>query len=90
MRRNHMNLLLHKRDQTTHQGIRTRQYSLIECLACHVVDGADAQPVSIANSRHFCRSCHDYAAVSVDCFQCHASRPGEESRAAPTAPELSQ
>jgi hypothetical protein len=75
MRRNHMRVLMHKRDQTMREGIRNKQYSLRECLACHVVEGADAMPVSIASPDHFCRSCHDYAAVSIDCFQCHASRP---------------
>jgi len=75
MRRNHMNLLKHQRDETMLKGIRTEQYSLKECISCHVVNGPDATPVTVASPQHFCRSCHDYAAVNVDCFQCHASRP---------------
>lgn len=75
MRRNHMELLKHQRDETMLRGVRDEQYSLKECLDCHVVYGADATPVTVASPSHFCRSCHDYAAVSIDCFQCHASRP---------------
>lgn len=75
MRRNHMSLLMHQRDETVQEGIRSKQYSLKECLSCHAVLGPDATPVTAASPQHFCRSCHDYAAVKIDCFQCHASRP---------------
>ena len=75
MRRNHMDLLEHQRDETMKEGIRGKPYSLKECLSCHAVNGPDAIPVTVSSPQHFCRSCHDYAAVSIDCFQCHASRP---------------
>ena len=75
MRRNHMSLLEHQRDETMKEGIRGKPYSLKECISCHVVNGPDANPVTVSSPQHFCRSCHDYAAVSIDCFQCHASRP---------------
>ena len=75
MRRNHMDMLKHQRDETMLEGIRNEQYSLKECLDCHAVAGPDAVPVTVSSPQHFCRSCHDYAAVSIDCFQCHASRP---------------
>lgn len=75
MRRNHMTLLRHQRDETVRQGIRGNPYSLAECVACHAVTGPDAMPLTVASPQHFCRACHDYAAVSIDCFQCHASRP---------------
>ncbi len=75
MRRNHMNLLEHQRDETMLKGIRGNPYSLKECISCHAVNGPDAIPVTVSSPQHFCRSCHDYAAVSIDCFQCHASRP---------------
>jgi hypothetical protein len=78
MRRNHMTMLRHQRDQTIREGIRGRQYSLKQCVDCHAVSGPDAMPVTIASPNHFCRSCHDYAAVKIDCFQCHASRPESE------------
>jgi hypothetical protein len=75
MRRNHMTMLRHQRDETMREGIRGKQYSLKECVACHAVMGPDAMPVTVASPEHFCRSCHDYAAVNIDCFGCHASRP---------------
>jgi len=75
MRASHMNLLLHQRDETMKKGIRTKQYSLKECVACHAVPGNDGQPVSYENPKNFCRSCHDYVAVKIDCFECHASKP---------------
>lgn len=75
MRRNHMNLMFHKRDQTMRKGIRTDLYSLKGCVACHAVPGPDKKPVSFESPQHFCRACHDYAAVRIDCFQCHTSKP---------------
>lgn len=78
MRRNHMDLLKHQRDETMLQGIRSEPYSLKECVACHAVSGADGVPVTATSPEHFCRSCHDYAAVKIDCFECHASRAEKE------------
>ena len=77
MRVNHMQYILHQRDRTVHEGIRTRQHSLVECINCHVSDAPDAPRVS--SEEHFCNSCHTYTAVSVDCFQCHADRPVKTS-----------
>ncbi len=86
MRKWHMRALDHKRDETMHQGIRTPKYSLKNCIACHAVKDDNQKYVTIKDERHFCRSCHDYAAVRVDCFDCHASRPGDEmSKAARAA-----
>ncbi|MBT3071994.1 hypothetical protein KKP04_14115 [Rhodomicrobium sp. Az07] len=82
MRRNHMDLMKHQRDETVHEGVRGKPFGLAGCVGCHAVKGADGQPVSHGDSRHFCRSCHDYAAVSIDCFQCHASRPDEKVKGA--------
>jgi cytochrome c553 len=78
MRRNHMNLLMHQRDDTVFNGVRSKRHSLKECVSCHAVQGPDSIPVTVASPEHFCRSCHDYAAVNIDCFQCHASRPEQE------------
>ncbi len=75
MRRYHMTMLIHQREQTVIEGIRTKRFSFKECVACHAVDGRDGQPVSYRDPKHFCRSCHDYAAVKIDCFECHASKP---------------
>jgi hypothetical protein len=73
MRRNHMEYILHQRDETVHRGIRTKQHSLEQCINCHVSDAADAPRYS--SDKHFCNSCHTFAAVRIDCFQCHADRP---------------
>ena len=70
MRRNHMKLLQHQRDDTLRGGVRTGQYSLKACIGCH----ASTTTGSVnASSSNFCQSCHAYAAVKIDCFECHAS-----------------
>ncbi len=81
MRRNHMRVLDHQRDDTVHAGERAGKFSLKGCLDCHAVEGTDTRPVSFDSPQHFCRTCHDFAAVQVDCFSCHASRPGEKPTA---------
>ena len=75
MRKYHMDVLLHQRDRTVHQGIRTKPHSLVECVDCHAGKDAQGQFVSIDADGQFCRSCHDATAVNMDCFQCHATRP---------------
>ena len=35
MRRDHMQMILHQRDETMHQGIRTVKHSLKNCVNCH-------------------------------------------------------
>lgn len=70
MRRNHMKFILHERTETVHEGIRTRQYSLKNCVDCH----ADPKTGSVLGKDGFCASCHNYAAVSIDCFECHSSK----------------
>jgi predicted CXXCH cytochrome family protein len=86
MRRYHMTMLLEQRDETVHQGIRGGDFSLARCVACHAVAGADGQPVGYSDPKHFCRSCHAYASVSIDCFECHASKPETTPKAAEAAP----
>ena len=75
MRKWHMRALVHKRDQTLREGIRTRKFSLKRCITCHAVKGDNGHYLTVSDKRHFCRSCHDYVAVRIDCFDCHASRP---------------
>ncbi len=86
MRRYHMMMMKHQRDETVHEGVRGGKFSIGECVGCHAVKGEDGQPVSYESPKHFCRSCHDYAAVSIDCFECHASRPGSKSPSASAEP----
>lgn len=72
MRRNHMDLLRHSRDETVHKGDRKTKASLVGCVECHA---SRATGSVAAGPKDFCVSCHAYAAVKVDCFECHASRP---------------
>lgn len=82
MRRNHMKLLLHKRDQTMHNGIRTKSASLKECINCHVTKDEAGNPIKVSNPKHFCAACHRYAAVKLDCFECHRSTPDKSAKTA--------
>ena len=53
MRKNHMKLLLHQRDETVHKGIRTKKYSLQNCIECH----ASQKTNSVTGSdQNFCQS----------------------------------
>ena len=74
MRRQHMNFLKHQRDDTVHGGIRGAKHSLKGCVECH----ASGETGSVAKAPgDFCSSCHQYAAVKIDCFECHASKPAK-------------
>jgi len=75
MRKNHMKYLLKHRDETLREGIRTKKYSLKECIACHVPPEEDAKAAGRSEEDHFCKNCHAYAGVKIDCFECHATRP---------------
>ena len=77
MRTDHMEMLKHQRDETMHNGIRTKKHALKECIACHVQPDDKGQVARFGEDGHFCSSCHNYAGVNVDCFQCHADRPQE-------------
>jgi len=85
MRVNHMEYILHQRDETVHEGIRTKQHSFKNCINCHVVKDDAGKAVTIKDERHFCNSCHTYAAVKIDCFECHASTPTAKSGGNPHA-----
>ncbi len=74
MRKNHMKVLTHQRDKTVHEGIRTKQHSLKNCIECHATPNEKGER-SVLGKDNFCQSCHSYAAVKVDCFQCHSSKP---------------
>lgn len=80
MRRNHMKKIMHQRDRTMHDGIRTTQHSLKNCVNCH----ADPKTNSVLGKDGFCSSCHRYAAVSIDCFECHTDK--RETAAGSAAP----
>ena len=71
MRRNHMELLQHHRDLTVRDGIRTTRHSLANCVTCH----AGKKTGRVTGAEGFCSSCHSYAGVALDCFECHADKP---------------
>ena len=75
MRKQHMQFLLHQRDLTLRQGIRTEQHSLNQCVACHVQQNTQGEFIPINAPKQFCASCHTFASVAIDCFDCHATTP---------------
>lgn len=72
MRRNHMKYLKHHRDETMHQGIRTKQFSLKGCVECHASPKNNSV---VGTNENFCQGCHAYTGVKLDCFECHATKP---------------
>lgn len=83
MRKNHMKLLLHQRDETVHKGIRTTKYSLKNCINCHASTKDDRV---IGSDAHFCQGCHTYAAVQLDCWECHANKAKPQVASVATLP----
>jgi hypothetical protein len=82
MRRNHPELLKHQRNETVHLGVRDARASLKGCIGCH----ASAKTGSVAQApTDFCSSCHGYAAVQIDCFECHTSKAQRTTAQAGTA-----
>ena len=67
MRRDHMKMLFQQRDRTMRQGVRETRFSLKGCVECH----ASEKTGSVLGQEGFCSSCHAYAAVKMDCFECH-------------------
>ena len=72
MRKNHMDVLKHQRDETMRQGIRGGKYSLAACVDCHASKKNNSV---LGSNENFCQSCHAYAAVKLDCFECHQANP---------------
>ena len=73
MRRNHMEMLKHQRNETLRKGIRGAKVSLNGCIECH----ANKQTGSVIGSNDgFCQSCHAFAAVKLDCWDCHQPKAG--------------
>ncbi|MHB8347840.1 MAG: hypothetical protein ACYDHM_11780 [Acidiferrobacterales bacterium] len=88
MRRYHMQFLLNQRNLTVHEGIRTKRFLLTNCVDCH----ADPKTHSVLGKHGFCASCHEYAAVQIDCFSCHSPHPEQltAQSAASLAPQSSR
>jgi hypothetical protein len=82
MLRNHMEVLKHHRDRTVREGVRTTQHSLANCVACH----ASRETGRVTGSKDaFCESCHRFAAVTLDCFECHTDKASAAVAAAAPA-----
>ena len=75
MRRQHMEFIKHQRIATVHEGIRIERYSLSGCVDCHISYNAEQIPQPINQSDQFCGACHAFAAVNLNCFDCHAAVP---------------
>ncbi len=84
-RRNHMDLMRHDRDLTMREGNRKIDASLKGCFDCHAAKDGEGTIVTYQSEQHFCRACHDYVAVKVDCFMCHRSTPDGVDEGAPHA-----
>ena len=79
MRKNHMKFILHQRDDTMYNGIRTSKYALAECINCHVTPDQNGNYAGYDQEEHFCNACHTYTAVNIDCFGCHRDTPEKAS-----------
>jgi len=74
MRREHMKFLYQQRDRTVIDGERNGRYSLIGCMDCHNPVSPTGEAPGYGDPDHFCSTCHAYASVKIDCFECHADR----------------
>ena len=71
MRKNHMHLLKHQRDEALRKGVRDEKLSLKNCIECHASTKDDSV---IARDDSFCVGCHRYEAVKIDCFECRSGK----------------
>ena len=82
MRRNHMEMLKHQRDKTLRLGQRGARVSLNGCIECH----ASRKTGSVlGGAENFCQGCHAYAAVHLDCWDCHQPKAHYKAAPAPAA-----
>ena len=77
MRSHHFTLIEHDRDITVHQGVRTVDGSMAECVACHANKDEAGNYIAVDDPGQFCAACHQYTGVTFDCFSCHATKPGK-------------
>ncbi|MDK9724288.1 MAG: hypothetical protein OEL88_05310 [Sterolibacteriaceae bacterium MAG5] len=83
MRRNHMVMLKHQRDKTMRHGERGAKVSLNGCIECHA---SKRNGSVLGGKENFCESCHAYAAVKLDCWDCHQPKAGYKAAATETPP----
>ncbi|MTJ83990.1 MAG: hypothetical protein F8N37_23640 [Telmatospirillum sp.] len=82
MIRNHPDFLMHKQHVVVYSGLRNSDESIERCVSCHVKKDASGQPVDFESPKHFCTECHYKAAVTMDCFECHTSKPAPSGQSA--------
>jgi hypothetical protein len=89
---NHPRLLKHDRNLTVRLGDRNIGASMKACVACHASTDANGEPIRINADKQFCSVCHEYAAVKIDCFECHATVPDKKTEAflMPRTPDENQ
>ncbi|MFO8003611.1 sulfur reduction protein DsrJ [Thioalkalivibrio sp.] len=75
MRRDHMKILMHERDEAKLYGRRNPEHSFVGCVDCHVSPTASRDDPAT----HFCLACHQFNAVRMDCFQCHTDQPSDQA-----------
>ncbi len=75
MRKEHYLFLLHQRDDTVIDGVRTKNHSLANCIDCHVSYDQKGMAIPINSKGQFCQDCHEKTATNITCFSCHASEP---------------
>jgi len=79
MRRNHMEMLKHQRNLTLREGIRGTKVSLNGCIECHASKKTGSV---VGGNDNFCQGCHAYAAVKLDCWDCHQPKAGYQATGA--------
>ncbi|MDP2811604.1 MAG: hypothetical protein Q8O34_15795 [Rhodocyclaceae bacterium] len=84
MRRNHMEKLLHQRNKTLREGMRggAKSASLNGCIECHASKTTGVARSVLGSNESFCQGCHAYAAVKLDCFECHSPKAGYKAAGA--------
>ena len=87
MIRSHPSFLFGHRSVVVYTGARTPSNTIEQCVTCHITKGSDGEPVDIDNSKHFCVACHYKAAVTIDCFECHNSKPVPEKTSSLPLPD---
>ena len=75
MRKEHYMFLLHQRDETVIDGVRTKKHSFANCIDCHVSYDEKGKAIPINAEGQFCQECHVKTATNITCFSCHAAEP---------------
>ena len=75
MRKEHYMFLLHQRDETVVDGVRTKKHSFANCIDCHVSYDEQGKAIPINAEGQFCQECHVKTATNITCFSCHAAEP---------------